>query len=66
MSAPKKFRPTLEQVTEASELMVGFCRECGSERDATEPDAENYDCPECRAHEVYGADWYVINGWVRS
>lgn len=34
----------------------GFCLECGAERDGCEPDAENYECYECGAMAVMGAE----------
>jgi len=33
----------------------GFCVACGEEADGCEPDASEYECEFCGAHEVYGA-----------
>jgi hypothetical protein len=35
---------------------IGFCTECGAERDGCEPDAHGYECYECGANAVTGAD----------
>ena len=35
---------------------IGFCRNCGAEHYCIEPDARNYECEECGAHEVFGAE----------
>lgn len=35
---------------------AGFCLACGAEADGCEPDARNYTCESCGAHEVYGAE----------
>ena len=66
MSTPQFFTPTIEQIKEARDMMIGFCRICGAERDCTEPDAEHYDCGECGAHEVFGAEEYLMAGWVKE
>ena len=63
---PQFFTPTLDQIKEARDMMIGFCRVCGAERDSTEPDAEHYDCEECGANEVFGAEEYLIAGWVKE
>lgn len=34
----------------------GFCLECGYEQDGCEPDAEGYECENCGAHAVSGAE----------
>jgi hypothetical protein len=41
----------------------GFCTTCQEfTRDCCEPDAENYDCPECGRLTVYGAEQAMIMG----
>ena len=35
---------------------LGFCVKCGHEQDGCEPDAQKYECEECGAPAVYGAD----------
>lgn len=35
---------------------IGFCRKCDAEVDGVEPDARNYECPECGEMEVFGAE----------
>lgn len=36
---------------------VGFCRHCGAEHDAVEPDVHNYPCGDCGRNMVAGAEW---------
>jgi len=55
---------TLEQVMEAIESgeYVGFCLACGEQADGVEPDAERYECENCGARKVYGAEQILIMG----
>jgi hypothetical protein len=55
---------TIEAFQEAQSNYIGWCRNCGCERDSTEPDAEEYDCPECGENQVFGADEFLIRGWI--
>jgi Zn finger protein HypA/HybF involved in hydrogenase expression len=41
---------------------VGFCLECGDEAYNVEPDARNYKCESCEAHQVFGAQEILIMG----
>ena len=34
----------------------GFCHACGADHDGCEPDARNYECYECGARKVFGAE----------
>lgn len=46
---------------EALDRYLGWCSNCEEwTRDATEPDAEGYDCPECEANTVMGADLWLM------
>lgn len=53
---------TIERVMEAVESQMttlenpGFCLKCGADHDACEPDASGYECYECGAHAVEGAE----------
>lgn len=53
---------TIDRVTDACERSLyntdnpGFCIACGADADGCEPDAEKYECEECGAHAVYGAE----------
>lgn len=49
---------TLAQVMEAVEAddNLGFCLACGAEAYGVEPDARKYECEECDALKVYGAE----------
>ena len=46
--------------------MTGFCIECGSEREACEPDAREYRCDVCGAASVYGAEELILMRLGRS
>lgn len=35
---------------------LGYCTECGAEHEGVEPDARKYNCTECGAMSVYGAE----------
>lgn len=52
----------MDRVIEAAEAddMIGFCAECGDDRDCTEPDARQYECDGCGAFAVHG--WMVWMG----
>jgi predicted RNA-binding Zn-ribbon protein involved in translation (DUF1610 family) len=39
---------------------TGFCLACGAEDDGVEPDAERYECPECGAEMVFGAEQILL------
>ena len=60
--ATRKFH--FAELEQASLDYVGFCLACGGARDNCEPDARKYECPNCGAHEVYGAEELVIMGRV--
>jgi hypothetical protein len=57
---------TAERVTEAVERELtsldnpGFCLACGVEAEGCEPDARQYECGNCGAHAVYGAEEILI------
>lgn len=38
----------------------GFCIACGEEVEGCEPDAREYECPECGTDTVYGAEELLI------
>lgn len=38
----------------------GFCVQCGAESDSCEPDARNYQCDECGANAVFGAEELLL------
>jgi len=39
---------------------IGFCLACGAEIEGIEPDARKYDCEECGAPKVYGAQEILL------
>lgn len=44
---------------ESGEYM-GFCLACGAEHYGIEPDARRYECEECDAPKVYGAEEILL------
>ena len=54
----------IERVLEAAENdeQMGFCLACGAEQDGCEPDARNYECEECGAKKVFGAEEILLMG----
>ena len=55
---------TLEQFEYGEEMMIGFCRACGAERESCEPDARNYPCEECGKKQVFGTQELLLRGLV--
>ena len=59
-------RLTLDVIMEAVQRQMmtldnpGFCIACGDEVDGCEPDASEYECPECMTDTVYGAEELLI------
>jgi len=49
---------TIDMIIEAVESGedMGFCIACGAEAYNVEPDARKYECDECGAEKVYGAE----------
>jgi len=58
----KVTKVTMDQVVKAvkADDNMGFCLACGSEAFEVEPDAQGYECEECLACEVYGAEELLI------
>lgn len=54
----------LETIEDGIENYTGYCVRCGAEKDACEPDARKYECDECGALAVYGAEELLIMGLV--
>jgi hypothetical protein len=54
---------TLELIMHAveSDDYIGFCLKCGAEHYGVEPDAVGYECEECEAHAVSGAEDIFIS-----
>jgi len=57
---------TPEQILAAVEAdeNTGFCVGCGAEAYNVEPDAERYECEECGAPKVYGAEQLLLLGYA--
>jgi Zn finger protein HypA/HybF involved in hydrogenase expression len=50
---------------DATENYRGWCIDCKEfTRDNTEPDAENYDCPQCLQRNVVGAEQAMLLGLI--
>lgn len=45
----------------AEDANLGFCKKCGNEQEGCEPDARNYECEECGAAEVFGAEELLLS-----
>lgn len=60
--AIKKTKVTLMRVLEAvgEDNNLGFCTECGAEAFDCEPDAQNYECENCGANKVFGAEYLLL------
>lgn len=56
---------TMEELAKYREDSVGYCTACEEwTRDATEPDARDYDCPSCGEFAVYGAEEVLLAGLI--
>ena len=65
MVAFKVTMVTLSDYEEAAESYLGFCPDCREfTRDRTEPDADHYDCPDCKNTNVVGAENALIMGLI--
>ena len=53
---------TIERIMQAVQAddNLGFCLACGADADGVEPDAEGYECEECGASKVMGAENCLI------
>ena len=60
----KKLTFDLEVIEEGMENYLGFCIECGAEKESCEPDARNYSCDECGKYSVYGAEEIIMMGLI--
>jgi hypothetical protein len=61
-----KLHPSIDaarviQAVEGDDCM-GLCAACGADAYGVEPDARKYECGECGAHAVYGAEEYLFMG----
>ena len=46
---------------ENEEEYIGFCIACGAEEYDVEPDARRYECDDCGANKVYGAQEILLS-----
>lgn len=58
------FPMTEDQYLEYEDRMVGLCRNCGAERECTEPDARHYPCEECGKKQVFGIQELMLMGLI--
>jgi hypothetical protein len=61
-----KRKITYEQVMAAigADENLGFCIACGNEQGGCEPDARGYECEDCGARKVYGAEELLLMGYA--
>jgi len=55
-------RFSLDHLVALSEEYGGACIACGEEAYGVEPDARGYECEECGAAKVYGAEELIMMG----
>lgn len=57
---------TLEEYYEHADAYDGYCRICkaNTREGGTEPDAENYECPDCEGRTCMGIEQAVIEGRI--
>lgn len=54
-----------DEYTEAVDSNAGWCTKCLSfTHDCAEPDAREYECPECENKSVFGAEQALIEGYI--
>jgi hypothetical protein len=58
----KNITLTIDELRDADENQEGFCTACGFRRECCEPDARNYECDACGAHQVFGAQELILAG----
>lgn len=62
----RKYPLTRKRIMDAVERSLtsldnpGFCLACGYEQDGCEPDAREYECEECGAERVFGAEELLL------
>ncbi len=62
---PKPKQVSESDYLDATDNYRGWCPECQEfTRDNTEPDAEEYDCPECGGNSVMGAKQALLLGYI--
>lgn len=59
-----QFEMTEDEYREYEEEYIGFCIDCGAERDCCEPDACKYVCEACGERKVYGVPELLIMGMI--
>lgn len=65
MKEIEELKLTDDEIMDASENGIGYCKACGAERYGCEPDAENYTCEDCGAAAVDGIDNWLCSGRVK-
>ena len=58
----RKYKLTIDRILEGAESGddMGFCLACGAAKYGVEPDARKYECEECGAEKVYGAEELLL------
>jgi len=57
---------TMGEYQDACHDYEGYCKKCDeiTKFSGCEPDAEEYECPECGEFSVYGIEEAMIMGWI--
>lgn len=56
---------SMEEYQDMADSYQGYCTLCEAfTRDCTEPDAEEYDCPDCGENSVMGAEQAILLGEI--
>ncbi len=54
---------SMEEFEEAQDCYLGWCINCKAfTRECCEPDAQEYDCPDCGENSVFGAEEALLRG----
>ena len=55
---------TEKEYFDAQNNYLGYCLNCGEEKDSCEPDATEYHCEYCGKNSVYGTEELLIMGRI--
>ena len=64
MKSDTGYCASIGEIEEAIDCGEGICRNCGEHHDRVEPDAQRYGCECCGKKLVFGAEEFVLMGWI--